>query len=111
MSSYDKFPPEAATKPKVGALVDPDFERILSLRPDLVVVYGIADGPHRRLERAKIPVFNYRHAGLADITATITALGERIGRTGEAGTLAARIERDLERIRQQRRRPAAAATA
>src|SRR5687768_7494658 len=40
VSSYDRYPPEALTKPKVGALVDPDFERILSLKPDLVVVYG-----------------------------------------------------------------------
>ena len=34
-----------ATLPRVGALLDPDVERILSLRPDLVIVYGIADRP------------------------------------------------------------------
>ena len=38
VSSYDRFPSETLAKPKVGALVDPDFERILSLRPDLVIV-------------------------------------------------------------------------
>jgi iron complex transport system substrate-binding protein len=40
VSSYDHFPAEVEALPKVGALVDPDTERILSLRPDLVVVYG-----------------------------------------------------------------------
>ena len=40
VSSYDHFPPEVEKLPKVGALIDPDTERILSLRPDLVVVYG-----------------------------------------------------------------------
>jgi iron complex transport system substrate-binding protein len=40
VSSYDDFPPEAKALPRVGALLDPDTERILSLRPDLVVVYG-----------------------------------------------------------------------
>ena len=40
VSSYDDFPPETKALPRVGALLDPDTERIFSLRPDLVVVYG-----------------------------------------------------------------------
>ena len=40
VSSYDTFPPEVKRLPSVGALLDPNVERILSLRPDLVVVYG-----------------------------------------------------------------------
>ena len=64
VSSYDQFPPEALTKPKVGALVDPDFERILSLRPDLVVVYGTQIDLIARLERARIPTSQYELAGL-----------------------------------------------
>ena len=39
VSSFDRFPPEVAKIPKVGALLDPDLERILSLQPDLVVLY------------------------------------------------------------------------
>jgi iron complex transport system substrate-binding protein len=101
VSTYDKFPPEAATRPKVGALVDPDFERILSLRPDLVMVYESQTEFIGRLERVKIPVFHYRHAGLADVTETIRAVGARIGRASEAGATVVRIERDLERVRQQ----------
>ena len=40
VSSYDRYPPEVERLPRVGALVDPDVERILSLRPDLVVAYA-----------------------------------------------------------------------
>ena len=40
VSSFDKYPPEVASRQKVGALLDPDIERILALKPDLVVVYG-----------------------------------------------------------------------
>ena len=99
VSSYDRFPPEALAKPKVGALVDPDFERILSLRPDLVIVYGSQADLIARLERARIPIFRYQHAGLADITATIRAIGDRVGRADQARALADRIERDLAGIR------------
>jgi iron complex transport system substrate-binding protein len=101
VSTYDTYPPEAASRPKVGALVDPDFERILALRPDLVVVYGSQSELVRRLERARLPMFNYTHAGLPDITETIRDLGVRISRPEAGRHLAARIEADLARIRQR----------
>ncbi|HEX5068948.1 MAG TPA: ABC transporter substrate-binding protein [Vicinamibacterales bacterium] len=99
VSSYDRFPPEALSKPKVGALVDPDFERILSLRPDLVVVYGTQTDLIARLDRARIPAFTYENFGLAEITATIRQLGDRLGRAAEASALAGRIDRDLAEIK------------
>src|SRR5262249_15243040 len=40
VSSYDTYPPEVKGLPGVGALLDPNVERILSLKPDLVIVYG-----------------------------------------------------------------------
>jgi len=95
VSSYDNFPSEALTKTRVGALVDPDFERILSLRPDLVVVYGTQTDLMARLDRAHVPMFPYELAGLADITATIRTLGDRIERRTEAAALAQRLDRDL----------------
>jgi hypothetical protein len=51
VSSYDHFPPEVEKLPKVGALIDPDTERILSLRPDLVVVYGSQTDTEARFKR------------------------------------------------------------
>jgi iron complex transport system substrate-binding protein len=101
VSSFDRFPPEVATRPKLGALIDPDFERILALRPDLVIVYGSQADLMTRLDRAKIPFYNYRHASMADITVTIRSLGARIGRPADAEALAARIERDIDAIRRR----------
>jgi iron complex transport system substrate-binding protein len=99
VSSFDTYPPEVSTRTKVGALVDPDFERILTLNPDLVVVYGTQAELVGRLERARIPFFPYEHAGLADVTTTIAALGQRIGRSAEAERLVARIRQDLDEVR------------
>ncbi len=100
VSTFDTFPAEATTRTKVGGLFDPNFEAILTLRPDLVIVYGSQEELIGRLDRVKIPMFSYRHAGLADITGTIRALGVRVGRTAPAETLATRIERELDAIRQ-----------
>jgi len=99
VSSYDTYPPEVKTRPSVGALIDPDVERILSLKPDLVVIYGTQTDLKQQLSRAGIAVFEYRHAGLADVTQTIRAIGERTGDTPQAEAVASRIERDLEAIR------------
>jgi len=100
VSSFDRFPPEVTSLPQVGALIDPDVEQMLALRPDLVVVYATQTDLIVRLERAGIPMFRYAHAGLSDITATIRELGARIGRAADADRLAAGIEDDLEDIRQ-----------
>jgi iron complex transport system substrate-binding protein len=108
IGSFDDYPPEARTLPRVGALLDPDLERILALRPDLVVVYESQTDFRRQLERATIPTFVYKHAGLADITHTIASLGSRTGREAEASTLVRSIDARLREIRsrvQARPRP------
>lgn len=99
VGSFDKFPAEVEKLPKVGALLDPDLERILSLRPDLVVVYGSQTDLRKQLDRAQVPMFVYSHAGLADVTGTIRTLGERIGASDRAETLAAEIDRRIADVR------------
>src|SRR5262245_43670740 len=99
VSNFDSFPPEVKTRQSVGALVDPDFERMLSLKPDLILVYSTQTDLIARLERAKVPMYRYEHAGLADITTTIRQLGKRIGRVENATAVAARIDRDIDEIR------------
>ena len=101
VGSFDHYPPGIEKLPRVGALLDPDLERILSLRPDLVTVYGSQADLRAQLERAKIPIFPYSHAGLADVTGTIMDLGERVGRADRARELAANIERTLAAVREQ----------
>jgi len=99
VSSYDHEPPQVDRLPRVGALLDPDLERILGLRPDLVVVYGTQHDLQQQLTRAAIPVFAYKHGGLADVTSTIRALGARTGTVTRADDVAAAIEHDLADIR------------
>jgi iron complex transport system substrate-binding protein len=99
VSNYDRFPPDVARLPKVGGLLDPNVERLLSLKPDLVIVYDTQTDLKQQLERAHIPVFRYVHRGLPDITATMRAIGERIGAKTAAGVAAGRIEQDLAAIR------------
>ena len=101
VSSFDKYPPEVEKLQRVGALLDPDLERILSLRPDLVAVYGSQEDLRQQLERSQIPVYIYRHAGLADVSTTIESLGARIGQEARATQLTATIQQQLAAVRQR----------
>ena len=101
VGSFDRYPPAIEKLPRVGALLDPDLERILSLRPDLVTVYGSQTDLRAQLERAKIPLFVYSHAGLSDVTRTILELGVRVGQADRARALTDEIERTLSAVRQR----------
>ncbi|HKH71272.1 MAG TPA: helical backbone metal receptor [Vicinamibacterales bacterium] len=98
ISSYDEFPPEVTSLPRVGALLDPDMERILALRPDLVVSYGSQTDVQAQLARAKIRVFSYKHAGLAGVFTTLKDLGAAVGRPAESDNLARQIRTGLDAI-------------
>lgn len=95
VSSFDRDPEAVRTLPRVGALLDPDVERILSLRPDLVITYGSQTELKAQLARTGIEAFDYRHGGLADALTTLRALGVRTGHAREAETLARRLEQQV----------------
>lgn len=99
VSSYDHEPPEVESRAKVGALLDPDTERIFSLRPELVAIYGSQTDLRTQLQRAAIPIFDYRHAGLADIFTTTRALGAATGHVREADDLVRRLEQRIDAVR------------
>jgi iron complex transport system substrate-binding protein len=99
VSTYDHFPAEVARLPRVGGLLDPSVERILAIKPDLVIVYATQKELIERLDRAGIPYFNYQHKALADIMTTIRTLGARIGSAVRADTVAAGMDRSLAEIR------------
>jgi iron complex transport system substrate-binding protein len=99
VSSFDDDPPEVLKLPRVGALLDPDMERIISLRPDLVLTYGSQAQLDQQLAASGIRTFSYRHGGLADIFPTFRALGELTGHQAEAERAIADIERRLTAVR------------
>jgi iron complex transport system substrate-binding protein len=99
VSSYDEDPPQVKTLPRVGALLDPDVERIIAMRADLVLLYGSQADLITQLKRASIPYYEYRHAGLAGVTGTIRELGRRVGHATQAEAVAADIDRRFAALR------------
>jgi iron complex transport system substrate-binding protein len=99
VSSYDEFPPEVKALPRVGALLDPDVERILSLRPNLVLTYGSQTTLEAQLARAGIKVFSYRHAGVAGILQGLRDVGAASGHAADGERKARELQAQLEAVR------------
>ncbi len=99
VGNYDNFPAAVEKLSRVGGLIDPNVERILSMRPDLVVVYATQTDFIERLKQVRIPYYLYSHKALPDVTETIRSLGAAVGLAARANTLANGIDRQLAGIR------------
>jgi iron complex transport system substrate-binding protein len=99
VSSYDAFPPEVKKLPRVGALLDPDTERILSLRPDLIITYGSQSTAEAQFARAGIRTYSYRHGGIATILESLRDLAMLTGHRGEGERVARDLQARLDAVR------------
>ncbi|MBS2016557.1 MAG: ABC transporter substrate-binding protein [Deltaproteobacteria bacterium] len=93
-SRYCDYPPEVAKLPQIGGFVDPSFEAVLGLRPDLVTG---ARGPSgtmmtERLEARSIPTYFPPTETFAQIDAMILGLGERTGNAAQAKAVVAKLD-------------------
>jgi len=95
VGDFATYPPEARAKPRVGGEMNPNFERILSLQPDLVVVQGKAESLDAFCQRYGIALLRIEPDDIATTTAGMHTLGRAVGREAEADRLVARIRLDL----------------
>lgn len=79
VSQYCNYPPEARTKPRVGALVQMDYEKLRSLEPDLVVLLPGHHEVAARLARLGIGSITIKSESIETIQAGLRAVGRRLG--------------------------------
>jgi iron complex transport system substrate-binding protein len=91
VSSYTIFPPEAAAKPQVGALFDPNLERIVALDPDLIIIQQKHEKVEALCRERGIALLTVEMVNLRGILEGIREIGARIGDEDDAADLAADI--------------------
>ena len=101
VSGYTVRPPEARQKPKVSAFINAKFDKIEQLEPDLVLAFSDLQADLvAELVRRGLPVVAFNQRSVAEILAMIRILGGLVGCQADAERLAARLEADLDGIRE-----------
>ncbi|GAB3543952.1 cobalamin-binding protein [Noviherbaspirillum agri] len=98
---YSDYPPEAKRITSVGSGVALDLERVMSLKPDLVVSWGSGNSAAqiRKLRELGIPVFESEPRDFPTIATSLERLATLAG-TDQTGKAAASVFRDqLQHIR------------
>src|SRR6476646_8283398 len=100
VSGYTVRPPEARQKPKISAFINAKFDKIVALKPDLVLAFSDLQADlGAELVRRGIAVVTFNQRTVAEILQMIGMLGGLVGCQPAAERLADRLTTDLDRIR------------
>jgi len=101
VARFSDFPPAARDIPRVGDAARVDFERIVALKPDLVLAWksGNSAADVARLESLGYPAFVSEPARLADIPRLLRGIGTLAGTLPAAGNAAQEFEREITALR------------
>lgn len=104
VTSYCDYPAEARRKTVVGDLLAPDIERIVSLRPDLVLisVEGNSQRTFAALEQLGVRIFVSNPRDVAGVFKSLRDIGALIGQEGRASALVDSLRRAEARLRKDR---------
>lgn len=100
VTDFCAFPPaELADMPHIGAYLNPDVERMLSLTPDLVVLLPAQDDLRQRMDAAGIGTLTVANESMEEVLTGIEAIGDATGHGEEGRRLADELRGELEATR------------
>ena len=103
VTDFVLYPPEAAAKPRVGGVIDPDFERVLMLRPDLALLHSSQTELAARYRAIGVRALLLSDRSIPDVLATFREIGRVCGVPERAAALVARVQADLDAVRARAR--------
>ena len=101
VSRFCTYPEDAATKPVVGGYLDLDFEALLKLEPDCVILLEEQNLLVERLNQLGIKTIMIDHASTDGILSSIELIGDSFGKNTEADTIVLNLQKRLGAIHPQ----------
>ena len=99
VSDYSNYPPEAEKHTVMGHTNNPDFERMLQARPDLILGVGAAEGLLKVSKKLGVRATSFPSETLAHIIDIPKRLGSMLGVPEKGDQLASQISDELDRVR------------
>ncbi|MEW6046257.1 MAG: ABC transporter substrate-binding protein [Bacillota bacterium] len=97
VDDYSNYPEHVRALPKLGSLYNPVPERIVALKPDLVVLSKY-DSVLQVLAQAGLTVFVMRSETFDDIFRNLETLGVLLNEQAQARQVAESLQREMERL-------------
>ena len=102
VSQYCRFPAQALKKEKVGNVHKPMIEKILWLKPDLIVCAGIQETPLiSRLKQLNFKIYTSDPANFEELFRSIQDIGALVHREKQAAALVEKLRKDLRTVLDQ----------
>jgi len=101
VSRYCRYPAEARSKAQVGGYLDPSYEAIVALRPDLVVLRGGNPKFVNSFRELGLNLLEVNHDSVEGILDSMIELGRRGGAEERARRLVDDLQAQMHRITQQ----------
>src|ERR1044072_2069803 len=99
VSGYTVRPPEARQKPKVSAYINAKFDKIISLKPDLVFAFSdLKADIAAELIRRGVTVFTFNQRSIVEILEMILTIGRIVGSADKAMQLVTTLQSDMDAI-------------
>lgn len=98
VTRFCNYPPEAKQKFPVGGYLDPNYEAILSLKPDVVIILSNFHQVSNFLSELGINYLTVNNETVSDIMSSIAYLGKTFGAEKQAGHMLADIRSTMQRI-------------
>lgn len=95
------YPEEAKKKEKLGGLGNPNYERILELRPELFLIMASQKAIADKVESLGIPVLRVPCETLQDADLAVERVGDALGKLKEARALRQSIQDKLQEIQRK----------
>jgi iron complex transport system substrate-binding protein len=101
VSDFCDYPPQAKSKPHRGGAINPNFERLTALKPDLVIVLGQNEKITEFCRRKNIGVLKISMADLEELFTDLKKMGQVLGCPEQAEKLSNQIRTDLQKVREK----------
>ena len=103
VTSYCNWPPRARQKPRIGGFTNPSIEKIVSLKPDLIIATADGNGKDtvNQLERIGLAVYVTNPSDTDRILKSILHIGEITDKINVAGKLVEKLQKRLDNIATQ----------
>jgi iron complex transport system substrate-binding protein len=101
VTDFCSYPPEAAEKERLGGFFNPNLERLLVLKPDLIIVQGAALKIAEFCKKENIPLCQVEMSDIARIFYDIEMLGDKLSYSASAQQLCEKMRKSLEEVKER----------